>query len=313
MRNQVIKEIHSYAKKNNNLIFLTGDLGYNVINEFKNEFPKNVFNVGISEQNMTLMSTGLALTGKKVVTYSIGNFNTLRVLEHIRNGICYHNVDVKIISLAAGFAYGQLGFTHHATEDIGIMNSLPNLTIFSPADPNEAKECINKALELNSPCYIRLGRGGEKILYNKINKDISKALKIMGGKNLAILTTGTILEEALLAHERLFNEGIAVSVYSFPTLKPIDKKSIKLIAKKYKHIISIEENNLISGFGSIISSVIVEDNFDVSLIKMGINDEIPSIVGTQNYLRKIYKIDSDNIYNLAKSILNDTNSQESIR
>jgi transketolase len=305
MRNTVIEEITIIARENKNIYFLTADLGYNVVNKFYEEHPNNFINAGIAEQNMTLMAAGMALSGKKVITYSIGNFNTLRVLEHIRNGICYHNADVKIISLAAGFAYGALGFTHQATEDIGVMRSIPNLTIFSPADPIEARICVKIALNLSTPCYLRLGRGGEKDLHEKsLSFKLGDAIKLFEGDDVVIFTTGTILEEAIESVLYFKEKNINVGLYSFPTIKPIDINTIQSCAKKYKAIFTIEENNISTGFGSLIATELSKYNNNVILKILGINDVIPDKVGSQKYLRTIYKINSYEINIKINEIIN---------
>jgi transketolase len=292
LRNTVIEEITIQTRKNKNIYFITADLGFNVVNRFYEEHSNNFINAGISEQNMTLMAAGMAISGKKVITYSIGNFNTLRVLEHIRNSICYHNADVKIISLASGFAYGALGFTHHATEDIAVMRAMPNLIIFSPADPVEARICTQLALNINTPCYIRLGRGGEKIIHSKSLKfELGRALKIFDGNDIVIFTTGTILNEAIKSVQFYKQKSFDIALYSFPTIKPIDAETIKICSEKYKYIITVEENNAIAGFGSLIATELTKLTSNVKLRIIGLKDIIPDIVGSQEYLRSIYNID----------------------
>ena len=185
MRNNLIKVICDEADNNRDVMIVTADLGYNVLNPFYEKFPNQYVNVGIAEQNMPSIAAGLALEGKKVFTYSIGSFSTLRCLEQIRNDICYHNADVKVVALAAGFAYGALGMSHHATEDLAAMKSLPNMTVFSPCDPIETRAVTRAAINLNTPCYIRLGRGGEPNIHNNLDDEFSfeigKAYKLFDG------------------------------------------------------------------------------------------------------------------------------------
>ena len=151
MRNSLIKFITKEAKTNKNLYLLTGDLGFGVFDEFSRDFPDQFVNVGVAEQNMTTIACGLALENNKVFTYSIGNFSTLRCLEQIRNDICYHNTDVTVITVGAGFSYGQLGISHFATEDISILRSLPNISIFSPCDPWELENLLEQIKKISGP------------------------------------------------------------------------------------------------------------------------------------------------------------------
>ena len=161
MRNHLINELTAIAKKDKDVMLIAGDLGFGVLNEFMETLPDQFINAGICEQNMASVAAGLALEGKKVYVYSIGNFPGIRCLEQVRNDICYHNANVKIIVVGGGFAYGQLGMSHHATEDLSIMRSLPNMTVYSPSDPLEAVDVIREAYATEGPGYIRLGKGGE--------------------------------------------------------------------------------------------------------------------------------------------------------
>ena len=139
-------------------ILLVGDLGFGVVEPFRQKFPKRFLNVGVAEQNLTGLAAGIALTGGIVFTYSIANFPVLRCLEHIRNDVCYHRANVKIVSIGGGYSYGALGMTHHATEDIAILRALPEMTVVAPGDPYEAGEATRAVAAHQGPCYLRLGR-----------------------------------------------------------------------------------------------------------------------------------------------------------
>src|SRR5438477_2359167 len=147
MRDQFVKTLTALAETNSLIMLVTGDLGFGVLTGFKERFPRQYLNVGVAEQNLTGLATGLALEGRVVFTYSIGNFPTLRCLEQIRNDVCYHNVDVKVVSIGAGFSYGPLGISHHATEDISILRALPNMTVVSPCDLWEVAEATRALVD----------------------------------------------------------------------------------------------------------------------------------------------------------------------
>jgi len=297
MRNAFVRTLFEIAKKDKNVYVVTGDLGFGVLKPFFEELPDQIINAGIAEQNMTSIAAGLALQGKIVYTYSIGNFPTLRCIEQIRNDCAYHSANVKVVCVGGGFVYGSLGMSHHATEDIAIMRALPDITVMAPGDLVEA-ECATKAIyELPGTCYLRLGRGGEKRIHEKIdNFEIGKAIHIQKGNGVAVFSAGAIFDEVHEACEQLREEGIVPTVYTFPTVKPIDKETILKCAKEHKVIITVEEHNLSGGFGSAVAEVLAEaDGPHARLVRIGLNDTYSCIVGSQKYLRKQYSIDAPSI------------------
>ena len=253
-------------------------------------------------------AAGMALEGKIVFTYSIGNFPTLRCLEQIRNDCAYHNANVKIVCVGGGFVYGPLGMSHHATEDLAIMRSLPNITVMAPGDLIEAEAATKAIYKHQGTCYLRLGRGGEKQIHENKLEDfqIGKAIKIQDGERVAIFSTGAILDEVFEAKDMLEKEGIRPAVFSFPTVKPIDVSTIETVTKNFSLLVIVEEHNIVGGFGSAVSEVIAELNtHKAKIVRMGINDEYCTIVGSQKYLRKMENIDSLNIIRLIKEHLNE--------
>lgn len=297
MRNAFVRTLFEIAKKDKNVYIVTGDLGFGVLKPFFEELPDQIINAGIAEQNMTSVAAGLAMQGKTVYTYSIGNFPTLRCIEQIRNDCAYHSANVKVVCVGGGFVYGSLGMSHHATEDIAIMRSLPDVTVMAPGDLVEA-ECATKAIyETPGTCYLRLGRGGEKRIHDKIdNFKIGKAIHIQKGERVAVFSTGAIFDEVNEACETLKSEGIIPTVYTFPTVKPIDTETILRCAAEHKVIITVEEHNLSCGFGSAVAEVLAEaEGPHARLVRIGLNDTYSCIVGSQKYLRKQYGIDAETI------------------
>lgn len=290
MRDTFVNTLIDIAKNDRNVHLITGDLGFGVLKPFWEQLPDRFTNAGIAEQNMTSFAAGMALEGKTVFTYSIGNFPTLRAIEQIRNDCAYHNANVKIVCVGGGFVYGSLGMSHHATEDLAIMRALPDVTVLAPGDLVEAEYATRAIYEHQGTCYLRLGRGGEKRIHDKIdNFQIGKAIKIKDGKNVAIFSTGAIFDEALEASEMLNKNGIKPAIYSFPTVKPIDRETIEECAKYYDYIVTVEEHNIIGGFGSAVSEILAElDGNKARVLKIGLNDIYSSIVGTQKYLRDVY-------------------------
>ncbi len=292
MRDAFVKKLLEIAKLDRDVLVATGDLGFGVLKPFFDELPEQIINMGIAEQNMTSVSAGLALNGKKVFTYSIGNFPTLRPLEQIRNDCAYHNANVKIVCIGGGFTYGGLGMSHFATEDISILRALPSVKVFAPADVTEAEKATQAVYKTDGTCYLRLGRGGSgRIFDENENFDIFKIHKLSDGKKVCVLSTGEILGEVKKAIEELKEENILPAVYSVPTVKPLDIKGIIKLADEFDTIITVEENTLVGGFGSAVGEALLDNGKKVKLIRIGVPDIYPDVVGCQKFLRNRYGLD----------------------
>ena len=182
MRTTFLNTLFELAKQDPRIVFITGDLGFGVAERYMEELPKQFVNAGVAEQNMTGMAVGMALSGKIVFTYSIANFPTLRCLEQVRNDVCYHQADVKVVSVGGGFAYGSMGATHFATEDLGVMRMLPNLLVVAPGDPVETRHATRAIVERPGPCYLRLGKAGEPVVHKgEIEFELGKAIQVRDG------------------------------------------------------------------------------------------------------------------------------------
>ena len=300
MRDTFVRTLIELAKDNKDIELITGDLGFGVLKPYWEQLPNQFINAGIAEQNMTTVAAGMALEGKTVFTYSIGNFPTIRCLEQIRNDCAYHHANVKIVCVGGGFVYGSLGMSHHATEDIALLRALPDVTVVCPGDLVEAEEATKAISNHPGTCYLRLGRGGEKRVHDKIDKfEIGKAIKIRECINsptkVAIFSTGAILDATTDAANELETLGIGVEQYSFPTVKPLDVNVIQDCAERLDYIITVEEHNIVGGFGSAVAEVMAENLSKAKLIRIGLNDEYCTIVGSQQYLREKYGMSADKI------------------
>lgn len=296
MRKAFIRKLTELVSKNKNIYLLTGDLGFSVFDEFKEKFPDNYINVGLSEANMIGMAAGMAMSGKQVFVYSIIPFVTFRCLEQIRDDICLQNLPVKIIGVGEGFSYGTSGPTHHSIEDIGVMSSLPNLVVISPGDPVEVEKIIEQSLELSSPCYIRLGKSGEEnVNLPEVNLKIGKGNIIRKGKDVAILATGNMLSSAVKVANALEEEGISSMVISLHTIKPLDEFLLKDISTYIKQIFILEEHISSCGLGSRVAFFYSKENIKVDLTFIGLSDNFVTLVGNQEFLRKTYELDVESI------------------
>ncbi|MBO4626713.1 MAG: transketolase [Lachnospiraceae bacterium] len=294
MRDTFVRTLVELAKEDPKIELVTGDLGFGVLKPFWEKCPDQFTNAGIAEQNMTTVAAGMALEGKTVFTYSIGNFPTLRCLEQIRNDCAYHEANVKVVCVGGGFVYGSLGMSHQATEDIAILRALPNVIVMAPADLVEAEECTKALARTKGTAYLRLGRGGEKRIHDKIdNFEIGKAIRVYEGERIAIFSTGAIFEEVTAAYEQLKELGYNPCVYTFPTVKPIDREVIEKIAGEFELIVTCEEHNIVGGFGGAVAEVMAEmGSRKARLLRIGLNDEYSVRVGNQKYLRQQYGMDA---------------------
>lgn len=279
-----MNELLSRARKDNSINLLVGDLGYGVVDNFAAELPRQFFNLGVAEQNMTGVAAGLAHQGRKVFTYSIANFPTFRALEQIRNDIVYHRLPVTIVSVGAGLAYGALGYSHHAVEDIAVMRAMPGMRVLSPADPFEAVACMMEIFENPMPTYLRIGKNGEPELYEKQVENLCNLVLKSGNSKDIILTTGSIAQNVLKALELISAEiRNNVDVISVPQIKPLNIPASKL--KNARSLISVEEHTKIGGLGSAVLEWINEQKFEIPFLRLGLPDEIHNHVGSPDYLR----------------------------
>lgn len=296
MRLTFINTLHEIAKMNNNIILLTGDLGFSVFENFTQDLPKQYLNAGIAEQNMTGVAAGLAMEGKIPFIYSIIPFITMRNFEQIRNDICYQNLNVKIVGVGAGFSYGTYGHTHYGLEDIGILRTLPNLTIYSPGDPVEANFAVLEAAKLSNPVYIRLGKTGDPLIHNnRIKFKTGKGIIIKNGKDLTIIATGLMLKRGMEVSNELEKRGLRVRLISMPTLKPIDNQIVIDSANNTKAIFTLEEHSIIGGLGSIVAEIIAENGLSIVFKRLGCKDAFNKTSGTQEYMRELNNLSTEKI------------------
>lgn len=296
MKATFFKTLYELSEHDSRVQFIKGDTAY--VPDYQMAFPNQYLDVGIAEQNMIGVAAGMALEGKIPFTYSIVNFAAMRCMEQIRNDIAYHHLNVKVVACGAGFDYGALGATHHATEDLAIMRAMPNMVVFSPCDAVETIAVTKAAYQIDGPCFIRNGHGGEAVLHTDslTSFQIGKAYPLLEGKDAAIFATGAIIEEALIAARSLNEEGYSIGVYSFPTIKPIDQEFIREQMQTVKLIITLEEHNIIGGLGSAVAEIMAETPVhQATLHRIGIQDTFATIVGSKAFLKKTYGIDAETV------------------
>ncbi|HEV2397949.1 MAG TPA: transketolase C-terminal domain-containing protein [Candidatus Sulfotelmatobacter sp.] len=315
MRTAFLNELFELAKQDPRIVFVTGDLGFSVVENFMQELPRQFLNAGVAEQNMTGMAAGMAMSGKIVFTYSIANFPTLRCLEHIRNDVCYHQANVKIVSVGGGFAYGSMGATHHATEDLGVMRMLPGITVIAPGDPKEARCATRAVVEYVGPCYLRLGKAGEPEVHKgNIDFEIGKAVLFRDGLDLTLISTGGLLQTAAKVADALARLGISARVLSMHTLKPLDTDAVLAAATETGALLTLEEHSITGGLGSAVAEVLAEnDSSHVLFHRIGLPPNFSPYLGTQDYMQRLHGLDVDSIVeSVLKLLSNKRVSQASL-
>ena len=310
MRAAFIRALLDMAERDARIYLVVGDLGYSIVEPFIERFPTRYLNVGVAEQNMTGIAAGMALCGKVVFTYSIANFPTLRCVEQIRNDVCYHNADVKIVSVGGGLAYGALGITHHATEDIAVMRVLPRTIVVAPGDPLEAELATRAIVEQPGPCYLRLGKSGEPRIHEPgVDFRLGKAITVREGDDLCLIATGSMLYSAVQVAELLCREGTQARVLSMHTIKPLDTDAVLAAARETSAIVTIEEHSVTGGLGSAVAETLAETSeFRVPFKRVGLPPTFTSLVGNHEYLKQAYSLSVEGIRRSLEPILQQVRS-----
>jgi transketolase len=292
LRTAFIETLIELARKDKTVFLITPDMGYSVLEKFRDEFPNQFLNSGIAEQNTISVAAGLASSGYTVFVYSIIPFVTMRCFEQVRLDLAYNNTNVKLVGIGAGLTYGSLGVSHHAIEDIAIMRSIPNMTVLCPGDPIETRELVKRSYEKNGPVYIRLGKNGEANIHAPDARiEIGKSIEITHGTDFALITTSNTLELGKQWTDEWKNENVSVSLISMPSMKPFDNSKIYELLSKQMPIMTLEEHNLIGGLGSAVAEIIATSKKSIPFKRIGINDVFSHNVGSHNYQRKMINFD----------------------
>ena len=292
MRDTFVRALLGHARGDRNIVLVTGDLGFGVLDGYSKDLPAQFINAGVAEQNMTGLAAGLALEGKNVFTYSIANFPTLRCLEQIRNDVAYHNASVNVVAIGGGFSYGALGMSHHATEDIAILRALPGLRVYAPCDEAETVALVGYMVAVPAPTYLRLDKS--KVGAGHAEPVVPGRLRsLREGGDVAIVGYGGIVAEALAAADTLAAEGTRCSVYSAHSLKPFDAQTLLRLARSHRAVVTVEEHVPCGGLGSLAADTFVDaGELPARFARMCLPDAYSAIVGSQEYLRMRHGLDA---------------------
>jgi len=273
MRSAFSKALCLAAGNDPELMFLTGDLGFQVFDEFVSKFGDRYINVGIAEAQMVDMAAGLAKEGFRPVAYSIASFMTARPFEQIRICVSYPDLPVLLVGAGGGYAYSSSGVTHHAGDDLALMSILPGMTVTAPCDPAEIGLLLPQILKLPGPAYMRIGKFGEPEVRAEEPPVLGKARLIARGEKVALVTTGDLAYAALEAVTELRKEGITPSLHHFHTVKPLDTEALGRIAAGAGTIMAVEESSPAGGLGSSIANWLARADHKCRFARLGPPDE----------------------------------------
>lgn len=260
---------------NENVVVLDADLAAATkTGIFKEKYPDRFFDCGIAENNMFGVAAGLSTTGKIPFVSTFAMFAAGRSFDQIRNSIGYPHLNVKIGATHAGITVGEDGATHQCNEDIALMRTIPGMVVINPSDAIEARCAIDAAIKYEGPVYMRFGRYPVSIINNfsEYNFEIGKGIKMADGNDIAIIATGMMVEQALIARDMLLPRGITATVINIHTIKPIDKEILIAAAQQTGAVVTTEEHNIIGGLGSAVAEVLSEV-CPVPVVRHGVNDE----------------------------------------
>lgn len=302
MRDAFFDEVYNIAKKDRNVIFLTADMGAFSLGRFKKDLPGQYINAGVAEQNMISIAAGLTLGGKRVFAYGIAPFVTMRCYEQIKVDLCCMNLPVTIVSVGSGFTYGSDGPTHHATHDIAVMRTLPEITILNPSDPIMASACARISYGNSGPKYVRVERGKLPLLYSGQNEEFANGLSVLKeGSDMIIIATGIMVHKALEAADKLSKNSIYAGVVDLYRIKPVNAEMLLEVISRYKKIVTLEENSLLGGIGSIVSELLSDYSVNIPLKRIAAKDFHCYDYGDRDWINSRLGLDTDGIVG---SILN---------
>lgn len=304
MRKTFINTLTELAEKDKHIMLLTGDLGFMVMEPFFNRFPDRFINVGVAEQNLIGIASGLAESGMIPYVYSITPFAVLRPYEFIRNGPIYHHLQVRIVGVGGGFEYGHDGISHFGIDDIGVLRVQPGINIFAPADYQQADNIFKKTWDLPGPIYYRLSKDEKTVIPGLSGEfKIGEAQLIGHGKDVLFITLGPIASEAVKAIEKLESMGITSTLMIASSINPPPFSVLKKSIPQFKSVITVEAHYINGGLGSLISEFVAGRNDDCTVLRCGIETMPNGQIGTQEYLLQKYGISSGVLVKKAVSLV----------
>lgn len=301
MRETSLRMVHELARRDPRVVFVGSDLGAGALDAMRQEFPDRFYMEGVSEAAIIGLAAGLAMDGYIPYVNTIATFITRRCYEQVAVDLCLHNLPVRLIANGGGLVYAPLGPTHMAIEDLAIMRALPNMAVTAVADAEEMKRFMLATLDYPSPIYIRLGKGGDKVVTPADQIfTLGKAVELKQAKNVAFVTTGVMASRALGAAALLAEHGIEAGVLHMPTVKPLDDVALLALARRVPRLVTVEEHSRIGGLGSAVAELLIDNRLPTPLLRLALPDSFPDDYGSQEHLLEVAGLDPKGI---AQSVL----------
>jgi len=306
MRAAFVRTLVELAERDPRILLLTADLGYMALEPFSDKFPDRFFNVGVAEQNMVGLATGLAEAGFIPFVYSIVTFAALRSYEFIRNGPILHQYPVRIVGMGGGLEYGHNGASHHGLEDIGVMRVQPGITVIAPADHQQTRTALSASWDLPGPIYYRLGKDDKTTVPGLEGRfELGRAQIIREGTDLLIITMGSVASEAALAADALAAKGISSMVAVIASINPAPVNDLAAILTRFQVALTVEAHYVVGGVGSLVSEVIAERGLRCRIVRCGIRATPNGVSGSQGYLHRMHGISCEMLVNTALQVLHE--------
>jgi len=304
MRGTFVKVLSELAETDPRIVLLTGDLGYTVLEPFRDRFPTRFYNVGVAEQNMVGLATGIAEAGMIPFCYSIGTFASLRPFEFIRNGPVLHHLPVRVVGLGAGFEYGTAGPTHYSLEDIGVMRTQPGLNIVAPADFEQTATAVRATWDLPGPVYYRLGKDDKSVLPGlKGRFELGLANNVRNGDDLLIIACGPISFDVVAAADELAKIDIDAAVTVVASVSPVPERDLVEILGRHRVALTVETHSITGGLGSLVAEVIAENGLGTRLVRLGVRAGTEGRSGSPAHMHARHGLDRAGIVRAAKGLL----------
>ncbi len=304
MRRTFIQALIDLAAGDSRILLLTGDIGYSVLEPFRDKFPERFFNVGVAEQNMVGLATGLAEAGFLPFTYSIATFAALRPYEFIRNGPILHRLPVRIVGTGGGFDYGEAGPTHHALEDVGVMSLQPGITIVIPADCAQASSALLSTWNLSGPVYYRLGRNDQTVIPELGGRfALGRSDQIRQGKDILFICAGSITTEVMAAAEILAGQGIEAAVTVVSSFNPAPVEDLAHMLAGYRAAVTVEAHYASGALGSFVCEIVAERNLSCRVARCGVRTNPTGVIGCELYLRHAEGLSSERLVETALRVM----------
>jgi transketolase len=302
VRAAFVSTLAALAERDERILLLTGDLGFMALEPFSERFPDRFFNVGVAEQNMVGLATGLAESGFIPFVYSIATFASLRAYEFIRNGPVAHRLPVRIAGVGGGFEYGSAGHTHHGLEDIGALRLQPGLAVLSPADPAQTRAALQATWDLDGPVYYRLGKDDRLVVPGLEGRfRLGRSELVREGGDVLVLAAGSLASEAVAACDELQSLGIEATLAVVSTLNPVPLADLRELLSRFSSAVTVEGHYVNGGLGTIAAEVIAENGLPCRLTRLGVKDGPDGVSGSLSYLLRRHGLSREAIVAAARA------------